>query len=71
MESAMNTISSHLTAHPQGDLRWSKAKQQVTEWWHCNRSRHELQSLDDRCLQDIGMSRCTAEFESAKPFWMP
>jgi uncharacterized protein YjiS (DUF1127 family) len=29
-----------------------------------------LESLDDRCLQDIGMSRCTADFEASKPFWM-
>jgi hypothetical protein len=34
------------------------------------RSRYELESLDDRCLQDMGMSRCTADFEAAKPFWM-
>jgi hypothetical protein len=33
----MNTISLYLTARPQGDLRWSKVKQQVTEWWHCIR----------------------------------
>jgi uncharacterized protein YjiS (DUF1127 family) len=71
MESAMNTISLHLTVHTHRDLRWSDVKQQVTEWWHCARSRYELESLDDRCLQDMGMSRCTADFEAAKPFWMP
>lgn len=66
----MNTISLHLTAHPQRDQHWSEFKQQVKEWWHCARSRHELQCLDDKCLQDIGVSRCTADFEAAKPFWM-
>jgi uncharacterized protein YjiS (DUF1127 family) len=70
MESAMNTISLHLTVQHQRGLRWSDVKQQVTEWWHFARSRYELESLDDRCLQDMGMSRCTADFEAAKPFWM-
>jgi uncharacterized protein YjiS (DUF1127 family) len=70
MESAMNTISLHLTVQPHRGLRWSDVKQQVTEWWHFARSRYELESLDDRCLQDMGMSRCTADFEAAKPFWM-
>jgi uncharacterized protein YjiS (DUF1127 family) len=43
----------------------------LVDWWHNMRSRSELESLDDRCLQDIGMSRCTADFEAAKPFWAP
>ena len=67
----MNTISLDLTVQPNRQLRWSEVKQRVTQWWHCARSRYELQGLDDRCLRDIGMSRCTADFESAKPFWMP
>ncbi len=67
----MRAISLHLTVQPQRGLRWSEVKQQVMEWWNCARSRYDLQSLDDRCLQDIGMSRCTADFEAAKPFWMP
>jgi uncharacterized protein YjiS (DUF1127 family) len=71
MESSMNTISLHLTGQLNRELRSSEVKQRVTEWWHCARSRHELQGLDDRCLQDIGMSRCAADFESTKPFWMP
>jgi uncharacterized protein YjiS (DUF1127 family) len=70
MESAMNTISLYLTVQPHRGLRWSDVKQQVTQWWHFARSRYELESLDDRCLQDIGMSRCTADFEASKPFWM-
>ena len=70
MESAMNTISLHLTVQHQRGFRWSNVKQQITGWWHFARSRYELESLDDRCLQDIGMTRCTADFEAAKPFWM-
>jgi uncharacterized protein YjiS (DUF1127 family) len=67
----MSPFSLHLTIQPNCDLRWSDVMQRVTVWWHCARSRHELQGLDDRCLQDIGMSRCTADIESTKPFWMP
>jgi len=66
----MNTISLHLAVQPHRGFRWSDAKQQITEWWHFARSRYELESLDDRSLQDMGMSRCTADFEAAKPFWM-
>jgi len=45
-------------------------KQHLVEWRHRARSRKELMSLNDRCLQDIGISRCTANFEASKPFWM-
>jgi len=51
-------------------LRWSEVKQHLVEWRHCVRSRKELMSLNDRCLQDIGISRYTANFEASKPFWM-
>jgi uncharacterized protein YjiS (DUF1127 family) len=67
----MNTISLHLTVQPHREFRSSDVKQQVTEWRHFARSRYELRSLDDRCLQGIGVSRCSADFEAAKPFWMP
>ena len=66
----MKTISLPLTVQPRYRLRWSDVKRQVVEWWYFARSRYDLESLDDRCLQDIGMSRCTADFEAAKPFWM-
>jgi uncharacterized protein YjiS (DUF1127 family) len=70
MEGPMNTMSVHLTVHAHGDSRWSQVKRQVSDWWNSACSRYELQNLDDKCLQDIGMSRCSADFESAKPFWM-
>jgi uncharacterized protein YjiS (DUF1127 family) len=66
----MKTISLPLTVQPHRGMRWSDVKRQVAEWWYFARSRYDLESLDDRCLQDIGMSRCTADFEAAKPFWM-
>jgi uncharacterized protein YjiS (DUF1127 family) len=71
MEGAMDTISLHLAVHFHHNSRWSEKKRQITEWWHCARLRHELESLDERCREDIGMSRCTTDFEASKPFWMP
>jgi uncharacterized protein YjiS (DUF1127 family) len=70
MEGAMNTISLHLTVHAHGGWRLSQVIRQASDWWNSARSRYELQNLDDRCLQDIGMSRCSADFEAAKPFCM-
>jgi uncharacterized protein YjiS (DUF1127 family) len=70
MESAMTEIKFHLAEQPRSGLHWSDVKHEIAARWHCARSINELQSLDDRSLQDIGMSRCTADFEGAKPFWM-
>ena len=66
----MNTISLDFTTNTHRGFSWSGLKQRLTVWWHNTRSRSELESLSDTCLQDIGISRCTAEFEAAKPFWL-
>jgi uncharacterized protein YjiS (DUF1127 family) len=71
MEEAMSTTTLDLiTVHPHRRLRWSQVKQCLVEWRHRARSRRELMTLNDRCLQDIGISRCTVDFEASKPFWM-
>jgi uncharacterized protein YjiS (DUF1127 family) len=71
MEGAMSTMSLEvMIGRPQRRLRWSEVKQHLVEWRHRARSRKELMGLSDRCLQDIGMSRCTSVFEASKPFWM-
>jgi uncharacterized protein YjiS (DUF1127 family) len=31
--------------------------------------RHALQTMDDRLLKDIGVSRADVEREANKPFW--
>lgn len=67
----MNTLSLQFATHPHRGLRWNDVKQQLTMWWQYSCSRSELDGLSDKCLQDIGISRCSAEFEAAKPFWMP
>ena len=67
----MSTMSLDFVAvHQDRRLRWSQVKQHLVEWRHRARSRAELEMLNDRVLQDIGMSRCTANFEASKPFWM-
>ena len=71
MESAVKTQSLQFATHPHQGLRWNDVKQRLTIWWQYSCSRSELDCLSDKCLQDIGISRCTAEFEAAKPFWMP
>jgi uncharacterized protein YjiS (DUF1127 family) len=71
MEEAMSVvIPDVMTVRPRRVLRWSHVKPSLARWWRRARSRTELMNLSDRCLQDIGMSRCTADFEASKPFWM-
>jgi uncharacterized protein YjiS (DUF1127 family) len=67
----MSTMSLEiLTVHPCRALRWSQLTHGFAEWRQRARSRAELAMLNDRVLQDIGMSRYTANFEASKPFWM-
>jgi len=41
----------------------------VAEWHQRAVSRRELAQLDDRMLQDIGVSNVDVEREISKPFW--
>jgi uncharacterized protein YjiS (DUF1127 family) len=53
--------------------RWSQLshlRYRIFEWHRRSVSRQELESLSDATLRDIGITRCDAKFESAKPFWM-
>jgi uncharacterized protein YjiS (DUF1127 family) len=49
---------------------WNQAKYLLVEWLTLAKTRNELMNLSDRALRDIGLSRCDAEFEASKPFWM-
>ena len=42
---------------------------QVTEWRKRMRSRYLLSQLDDRMLNDVGLTRCDVDRECAKYFW--
>ncbi len=50
--------------------RWGELSRIIGEWWQHQRSLHELESLDDVILRDIGLSRDESRFETSKPFWM-
>ena len=66
----MNADLRNLTVQTHSGLRWSDVDQRLKDWWQSIVSRSELESLDDRCLQDIGVSRGTTNIEAVKPFWM-
>jgi uncharacterized protein YjiS (DUF1127 family) len=42
----------------------------VIDWQERANLHHALQSLDDRALKDIGLSRADVVRESSKPFWI-
>lgn len=63
MDVAMNTMNwdpRNLPVQTHCGLCWSDIKRQLADWRH-------LEGLDDWCLQDIGISRGTANLEAAKP----
>jgi uncharacterized protein YjiS (DUF1127 family) len=70
VEAALRASLNVMAIHPLLVLRRCQVKQMLAQWRAHMRSRTELMNLSDRCLQDIGMSRCTADFEASKPFWM-
>lgn len=41
----------------------------LREWHRRSRESQELARLDDRMLQDIGLSNADREFLANKPFW--
>jgi uncharacterized protein YjiS (DUF1127 family) len=68
MEPAMTmTFTTYETRH---GARLSQVINHFNEWRRRARSRHELESLSDATLRDIGMTRCDVHRESNKPFWM-
>ena len=38
-------------------------------WQERASQRHALAALDDRMLNDVGLSRADVEWETSKPFW--
>jgi uncharacterized protein YjiS (DUF1127 family) len=65
VEAAMNISTDGTQCTCRGGLN-----QVLTDWWQQLRWRHELESLDDTILRDIGLSRREERFEQSKPFWM-
>jgi len=66
----ITTYLNFTTVRPQLVVGWSRVKNSLAGWHRRARSRDDLASLSDQQLQDIGISRCSANFEASKPFWM-
>ena len=49
---------------------WNGLNHVLCDWWQRQRSRHELETLDDTILRDIGLSRGERGFEASKRFWL-
>jgi uncharacterized protein YjiS (DUF1127 family) len=54
----------------RGSARWGELNRVIAEWWQHQRSLHELETLDDAMLRDIGLCRDQARFEASRPFWI-
>ena len=48
-----------------------RVRKYLAKWHRRALSRHELMTLPDRELWDIGLTRIDAESEAGKPFWAP
>jgi uncharacterized protein YjiS (DUF1127 family) len=48
---------------------YSNLRTVLSEWHRRHKTRIQLADLDDRALQDIGISRYDARIEADKPFW--
>lgn len=64
-------MSAHSTNAPHlvGTLRHEGLLTRLMEMFALHRQRRDLARLDDRALEDIGVSRYEAEIESARPAW--
>jgi uncharacterized protein YjiS (DUF1127 family) len=70
LQQAMSVISLSKTVTPTEPLRaWSMLESTFDQWWHRIRSRYELESLNERDLADMGMTRLDTFNEIQKPFW--
>jgi uncharacterized protein YjiS (DUF1127 family) len=70
LEQAMSVISLSKTVTPTEPLRaWSMLESTFDQWRHRIRSRYELESLNERDLADMGMTRLDTFNEIQKPFW--
>ncbi|MBI1776577.1 MAG: DUF1127 domain-containing protein [Proteobacteria bacterium] len=68
--STANSASSLSSARPLGlaDLP-RRIVDTLLLWQRRASERRHLLSMDDRLLQDLGVSRLDVEFEASKPFW--
>jgi uncharacterized protein YjiS (DUF1127 family) len=50
---------------------WQLAAAILVLWTQRARQRRDLRALDDRLLEDVGLTRVQVRRECAKPFWHP
>jgi uncharacterized protein YjiS (DUF1127 family) len=70
MEADMRTSTSAASSQAHRASHWGQLNHVLSEWWQHLRSRHELESLDDSTLRDIGLSRGEVGCEASKHIWM-
>jgi uncharacterized protein YjiS (DUF1127 family) len=66
----MRTSTSSVSSQAHRASHWGQLNHVLSEWWQHLRSRHELESLDDSMLRDIGLSRGEVGCEASKHIWM-
>jgi uncharacterized protein YjiS (DUF1127 family) len=54
---------------PGWSARIARGIELLMVWHERARQRHQLRSLSDQMLRDIGLGRADVEAEAAKPFW--
>jgi uncharacterized protein YjiS (DUF1127 family) len=69
LEQAMSVISLSKTVATEPLWAWSALESTFDQRWHRIRSRYELESLSERDLADMGMTRLDTFNEIQKPFW--
>jgi uncharacterized protein YjiS (DUF1127 family) len=61
--------SSPLSSNPVSGFSVAASSSLLALWHHRHRSRRQLAALDDRELDDIGLSRAQCQAECQKRFW--
>lgn len=69
MNTVPNAVMINRHVLPRNPSVASGILQMVRQWSERASQRRALAALDDRALQDIGLSRATALGEANKPFW--
>ncbi|MDW5377386.1 DUF1127 domain-containing protein [Halomonas sp. HP20-15] len=53
-----------------GSASWlRRLDRRLRRWQQLHRERHQLWSLSDATLKDIGLTRADIEREASRPFW--
>jgi uncharacterized protein YjiS (DUF1127 family) len=71
--SRSSVLESHRAHSRAGTGRriWSGWADTMASWLMRHQVRQDLSALDDRLLEDLGISREDALWQARKPFWRP